>query len=70
MKEYRTLCEPVKNEPIVTICNNKVVNWNQREDAKQFFFNKYHNLPISEREPYGNVLVWILLGKKVCTDKG
>ncbi len=67
---YNPLADPVDNEPVTTICNNMKVNWNTREDARRYFFKKYHSTSVSEREPYGNVLIWILLGKKICTDRG
>ncbi len=67
--EIRSFFAPVDDDAITTLCLNEEKRWNSRTEAKEYFHKQYMTKPIDEREPFGNVLIWILLGKDYCTDK-
>ena len=60
---------PIDNDSIITICKNEERKWNTRTEAREYFYHKYKKSSMEERDSYGDVLFWILRGKKVCSDQ-
>lgn len=57
-------------ECITTITYGQKEKWGNRNEAVAFFINCIENSEGAERNRYVNVLLDLLHGKNVCSDKG